>query len=291
MNGPFAAHVLVLPGRQVNALGQATNILTHLDLIDMTLAFPIPAEFRYHLPLPAEITISFERENCIVVYLDHFSNGLRFPLHPFITEVLHAYRLIPAQLTPTSIGYIICFIIRCEHLSTTPMLAVFNMCFLLKPEARRRGYYYFHPCQGYNVCRIEKAPPIWRRKFIVVETTDWPFSTVPCTPLLGRLNIPVDWSQWSAQAPLWWFFEARWSIPFFYNVVDLGVLEEHDMAAVRHPRRALQHFRHLYGQMAQIWRCHDLLMMNPAATESGSDSKGDETEGVAENSPGTPPPT
>ncbi|GAB2273718.1 hypothetical protein Dimus_008498 [Dionaea muscipula] len=49
INGPPAAHVLVLPGRQVNALGQATNILTHLDLIDMTRAFPIPAEFRYHL--------------------------------------------------------------------------------------------------------------------------------------------------------------------------------------------------------------------------------------------------
>ncbi|GAB2273121.1 hypothetical protein Dimus_007926, partial [Dionaea muscipula] len=106
-------------------------------------------------------------------------------------------------------------------------------------------------------------------------TADWPFSTVPCTPLLGRLNIPPEWSQWSARAPLWWFSEAHGSIPFFYNVVDLDVLEEHDLAAVRHPRRALQRFRHLYRQMAQIWSCHDLLMMNVAAAESGSDSEGD----------------
>ncbi|GAB2281564.1 hypothetical protein Dimus_016146 [Dionaea muscipula] len=47
--------------------------------------------------------------------------------------------------------------------------------------------------------------------------------------------------------------------------------------------RALQRFRHLYGQMAQIWRCHDLMTMNSASVESGSDSEGDETAGVAEN--------
>ncbi|GAB2276170.1 hypothetical protein Dimus_010906 [Dionaea muscipula] len=104
---------------------------------------------------------------------------------------------------------------------------------------------------------------------------------MPCTPLLGRLNIPMDWSQWSIRAPLWWFSKARGSIPFYYNVVDLGALEEHNLAVVRHPRQALQRFRHLYGQMAQIWRCHDLMMMNPAAAESGSDSEGDETVGVA----------
>ncbi|GAB2273511.1 hypothetical protein Dimus_008303 [Dionaea muscipula] len=118
------------------------------------------------------------------------------------------------------------------------------MCFLLKPKARRCGYYYFHPCQGYNVCRIEKAPPIWKRKFILVETADWPFSTVPCAPLLGRLNIPLDWSQWSTRAPQWRFYKARGSIPFFYSVVDLGALEEHDLAVVRHPRMTLQRIWH-----------------------------------------------
>ncbi|GAB2302174.1 hypothetical protein Dimus_036191 [Dionaea muscipula] len=48
------------------------------------------------------------------------------------------------------------------------------------------------------------------------------------------LNIPPEWSQWSARAPLWWFSEAHGSIPFFYDVVDTDVLEEHDLAAMRH---------------------------------------------------------
>ncbi|GAB2292884.1 hypothetical protein Dimus_027112 [Dionaea muscipula] len=50
-------------------------------------------------------------------------------------------------------------------------------------------------------------------------------------------------------------------------------------------------FKHLCGQMAQIWRCHSLLMMNLAAAESGSDSDGEEANVGAENAPGTSPPT
>ncbi|GAB2292844.1 hypothetical protein Dimus_027078 [Dionaea muscipula] len=85
MNGPPAAHILALPGTQVNALSLATNILTYLDLIDMSLAFPFPDEF------------------------------------------------------------------RCEHLSIAPSLAVFNLCFLLKPEAQQQGFYYFQPGPRYNM--------------------------------------------------------------------------------------------------------------------------------------------
>ncbi|GAB2299614.1 hypothetical protein Dimus_033676, partial [Dionaea muscipula] len=74
-----------------------------------------------------------------------------------------------------------------------------------------------------------------KRKFILVETADWPFSTALCTSLLEGLSILVDWSQWAIRAPMWWFSETRGEIPFFYTVVDLGVLEEHDLAVVRHP--------------------------------------------------------
>ncbi|GAB2288548.1 hypothetical protein Dimus_022878 [Dionaea muscipula] len=188
-----------------------------------------------------------------------------------------AHVLVLLGSDAASIGYLICFIVRYEHLSTAPTLAVFNMCLLLKTEARRLGYYYFHPCRGYNVCRIEKAPPIWKRKFILVEIADWPFSTVPCTPLLGRLNIPMDCI---FRAPLWWFSETRGSIPFFYNVVDLGALGEHDAARVRHPRRALD----ISSTCMDGWlKCGGAMIDDdePAAAESGSNLEGDETTGVA----------
>ncbi|GAB2292838.1 hypothetical protein Dimus_027072 [Dionaea muscipula] len=98
------------------------------------------------------------------------------------------------------------------------------------------------------------------------------------------LGIATDWSQWAIRAPLWWFFEIRGEIPFFYAGVDLGVLEEHDLAVVRQSNKC---YAQLFYGMAPIWRCHTLVMMNPVGALSGSDSRGSDAEHVV----GTPPPS
>ncbi|CAH9068579.1 unnamed protein product, partial [Cuscuta europaea] len=47
------------------------------------------------------------------VYPMSFAKGLRFPLHPFITEYLDMVGLPPALLTPNSYSLIVGFLLRC----------------------------------------------------------------------------------------------------------------------------------------------------------------------------------
>ncbi|GKU89563.1 hypothetical protein SLEP1_g3689 [Rubroshorea leprosula] len=47
------------------------------------------------------------------VYKDQFACGLRFPPHPFITEICDAFSLSLPQLAPRAVAYIVAFIMRC----------------------------------------------------------------------------------------------------------------------------------------------------------------------------------
>ncbi|CAH9105869.1 unnamed protein product [Cuscuta europaea] len=59
------------------------------------------------------------------VYPMSFAKGLRFPLHPFITEYLDMVGLPPALLTPNSYSLMVGFLLRCEELGYRPTTALF----------------------------------------------------------------------------------------------------------------------------------------------------------------------
>ncbi|CAH9074664.1 unnamed protein product [Cuscuta europaea] len=59
------------------------------------------------------------------VYPMSFVKGLRFPLHPFITEYLDMVGLPPALLTPNSYSLMVGFLLRCEELGYRPTTALF----------------------------------------------------------------------------------------------------------------------------------------------------------------------
>ncbi|CAH9078345.1 unnamed protein product [Cuscuta europaea] len=59
------------------------------------------------------------------VYPMSFAKGIRFPLHPFITEYLDMVGLTPALLTPNSYSLIVRFLLRCAELNYKPTTALF----------------------------------------------------------------------------------------------------------------------------------------------------------------------
>ena len=63
--------------------------------------FQFPKGTRARLPRKGEKACAFaHREVCF--YVAAFSCGIRFPVHPFIMELLHYLNLAPGQLMPNS---------------------------------------------------------------------------------------------------------------------------------------------------------------------------------------------
>ena len=94
---------------------------------------------RYHLveentilPAPSYIPYRFwKREGVeyVAVYVAHLDCGLRFPLHPFIQEVLEHYQLGIAQLTPPSYRLLCGFLMICQLGHILPSISLFKEMF------------------------------------------------------------------------------------------------------------------------------------------------------------------
>lgn len=68
-------------------------------------------------------------EEFVAVYIAHFECGLRFPLHPFIQEILEHYQLGISQLTPPSYRYLCSFVMICQMRSILPSTSLFKEMF------------------------------------------------------------------------------------------------------------------------------------------------------------------
>ncbi|GAB2297492.1 hypothetical protein Dimus_031595 [Dionaea muscipula] len=127
-----------LPRAPITAIQEATSILMHNDVRDMKFAFPCLNDYYYSVPDTPAIT-KVDR-NTLVVPLDHFTLGLCFPLHHFISDLLLFYELFPAQLTTNSIAQILSFIVMCRRQQEKPTFEVFDAYCRLRKEARNTGY-------------------------------------------------------------------------------------------------------------------------------------------------------
>ena len=102
---------------------------------------------------PANLdTVRFPPPNCIAVYMPAFELGLRFPLHPFISELLKLLNVTIAEVYPNAWGCVTAFLMVCKVLKIKPTLTAFRHIFrarLCPSEdhgagwitlAHRRGY-------------------------------------------------------------------------------------------------------------------------------------------------------
>jgi hypothetical protein len=118
----------------------------------------------------------------VCVYAHALETGLRFPLHPFFSEVLSHFGVSPGQLTPNGWRVLVGFVVLCHTTDVPPSLAVFRHFFSL----RRKGWYFFRCKQGvgalFTGIKGPKSGKKWKRGFFFLS------SPVPW-------SCPVRWYQ------------------------------------------------------------------------------------------------
>ncbi|OMO62056.1 Transposase (putative), gypsy type [Corchorus capsularis] len=108
------------------------NCLTLEEINKLRCEYSIPGEYVIDVPAETGRIIEDHGKNKMWVYRDSLVAGLRFPLHPFILELLNHYRLALHQLVPGSWRSIVGFITLCRALSHPALLNVFRKFFSIK---------------------------------------------------------------------------------------------------------------------------------------------------------------
>lgn len=111
-----------------------------MQFLGRTLGFyRIKHPYALYIPEHTE-TLCTPQTGCIAIYKAYLELGLRFPLHPFITEVLHSYCLSLCQLMPNSVGSLVGFLATCVMMDVEPSLVLWrNMMKLVIMSATSNG--------------------------------------------------------------------------------------------------------------------------------------------------------
>ena len=97
------------------------------------------------LPRKGEKACAFAQEE-VCFYEAAFSCGLRFPVHPFIMELLYHFNLAPGQLMPNSWRIVISCMVIWMTIADGDMISVNEFVHLYRlKESREFGYYEFVP--------------------------------------------------------------------------------------------------------------------------------------------------
>ncbi|GAB2294754.1 hypothetical protein Dimus_038316 [Dionaea muscipula] len=203
------------------------------DFQHVRIAFPDAPRVRYYRPLHIETVLKFDRDRSLAVHLDHFKNGLRFPLHPFIVDVLRGFGMIPSWLTPESIDYLINFFIKAKEVGLRPTLSAFQTVFQLM--RKETCYFYFKPHPGFCPIYVPESLESWKQRFILVSSNDWdefqpytfPIYLNPTPSLLLTENDKWMLTVCDAGVGM---------VPRMHEMVTLENLEDFHIATMLHPR-------------------------------------------------------
>ena len=113
------------------------------DALD--LGYPRIARNLYHMPslyklvVPSEGSIITEcPPSHVAVYTHHFEFGLRFPLDSFLVEILNAFNVCLAQLTPLAVRNLIAYIWVIRFFNFPPSINLFRHIHWLKKNGSSR---------------------------------------------------------------------------------------------------------------------------------------------------------
>ena len=99
-----------------------------------------------------------------------FDNGLRFPLHPFIKEVLQHFHICPSQLAPNGWGILVGLLVffRDRGLGV-PNVAL--LLYLFNPTATAEGFIYFPKRSGAPlvISDLPSSHMTWKVRYFFVS--------------------------------------------------------------------------------------------------------------------------
>ncbi|XP_048496328.1 uncharacterized protein LOC125495604 [Beta vulgaris subsp. vulgaris] len=131
---------------------------------------PMPG-YRFVLP-GLEDTILSAPSGQLAVYRLALDAGLRFPLHPFISRLLHYYNIGHNQLSPNSWQNILTFLAVCELKGVDPSLAAFSQIHCISKVPRTMDGAWFSVCnrQGF-LTSWDKTSKMhaWKAEFLFVQ--------------------------------------------------------------------------------------------------------------------------
>lgn len=91
--------------------------------------------------------------------------GLRFPIPPFVQEVLAHFRVPLAQLVPNGVIMLIRFLLTCAELKEVPKIDLFRYFFQLKKAAQAPGCVTFSSRGGFRVLTPDNNTG-WKPRYI-----------------------------------------------------------------------------------------------------------------------------
>ncbi|GAB2265916.1 hypothetical protein Dimus_037854 [Dionaea muscipula] len=254
---------------------EARCILDEDDFQHVRNAFPEAPGVKYFKPSHFETVMDFEKDESLAIHLDHFKNGLRFPLHPFVVEVLKGFGMLPAWLTPESIGYIVYFLIKAIESDLTPTLSAFQTVFqLIRKET---NYFYFKPRPGYHLVYIPDSYDSWKERFILVSGSDW-YEFQPF--MFPRHLYPIP-SRFLTENNKWMLTVCDaevGTVPRFHEVVTLENLESFQIATEHHPGDIWDEMRALFGESYYMNGHPTLYEISSTEGEEESEEEADDEQ-------------
>lgn len=88
------------------------SMTQEVDFNRLRSAYAVPDDFRMIVPSLEERVVS-PPFRCVAFYEDTFKASIRFPLHPFILNLLDFYTVTPTQFTPNGFRVIVSFMLVC----------------------------------------------------------------------------------------------------------------------------------------------------------------------------------
>ena len=121
-----------------------------------------------------------------------FDNGLRFPLHPFIKQVLQHFHICPSQLAPNGWGILVGLLVffRDRGLGV-PNVAL--LLYLFNPTATAEGFIYFPRRTGAPlvISDLPSSHRTWKVRYFFVSGSNWEYDSLDREDTLG---VPRTWS-------------------------------------------------------------------------------------------------
>ena len=121
-----------------------------------------------------------------------FDNSLRFPLHPFIKEVLQHFNVCPFQLSPNCWGILVGLLVffRDRGLDV-PSIALFLD--LLSEKETAEGFLYFsrRTRAPLVISDLPSSHSLWKERYFFVSGRNWEYDPLDKDDTLG---VPVAWT-------------------------------------------------------------------------------------------------
>ena len=137
--------------------------------------FQFPDETRARLPRKGEKAYAFAYGE-VCFYEAVFLCGLRFPVHPFIMELLHYLNLAPRQLMPNSWRIVISCMVIWMIIANRDMITLGEFVHLYRlKESKELGYYEFVPWNKKSrpVVDLPSSFCNWKSRFFFVSSDGW----------------------------------------------------------------------------------------------------------------------